>query len=475
MKGDVAQRLAHRVIHAKSIDFAALRRELELPEQFPLAAQAQAEQAAKQVKLPATDLTELPFVTIDPPTSMDLDQAVCLLRRGTGYRVHYAIADVAAYVTPGSPLEAETWVRGQTIYLPDGKVPLHPQVLSEGAASLLPDAERAAMVWTIDLAADGSVEATRLERARVRSRAKLNYAGVQADADKGTLAEPISLLPEIGKLLIARGLDRGAVNLPMPDQEIERDGGGWRLVLKPLTPSEDWNAQISLLTGCAAAQIMLAGRIGMLRTMPAAPPTAVDMLRKAATGLGVAWPAGATIGQVLASIDPGEPKSAAFIDESAELMRGAGYTAFNGEIPADPEHSAVAAAYAHVTAPLRRLADRYVTETCLALFEGRSVPEWAAEALPKLPDVMSSTDRLASAAERGAVDLVESTVLSDRVGEVFPAVVLEADDKKPLGTIAITDPVVRARCEGKLVAGTRIDARLTTADTVKRQVRFEAV
>lgn len=474
MKGDVAPRLAHRVILAKSIDFGALRRELELPEQFPPAAQAQAETAAQQVKLPALDRTDLPFVTIDPPTSMDLDQAVYLQKTDSGYRVYYAIADVAAYVVPGSPLETETWHRGQTIYLPDAKVPLHPKVLSEGAASLLPNADRAAIIWMIDLDADGRTTAIHVERGRVRSRAKLDYAGVQADADKGSLNGSIGLLPEIGKLLIARGLERGAVNLPMPDQEIEPDGDhSWRLVLKPMTPAEEWNAQISLLTGCAAAQIMLAGKVGMLRTMPPAPPTAVELLRKAATGLGVPWPADATIGQVLAAIDPGEPKSAAFIDESAELMRGAGYTAFSGSVPADPHHSAVAAAYAHVTAPLRRLADRYVTETCLALYEGREIPQWAAEALPKLPDVMSSTDRLASAAERGAIDLVEATVLSDRVGEVFPAVVLDTDEKKPLGTIAVTDPAIRARCDGKLVAGTQISARLTVADPVKRQVRFE--
>ncbi|HCT79928.1 MAG TPA: ribonuclease II [Micromonosporaceae bacterium] len=473
----MAHRLAHRVTHTKSIDFAALRRELELPEQYPAAAQVQAELAAKQTALPELDRTDIPFVTIDPPTSRDLDQAVCLLRReGGGYRVHYAIADVAAYVAPGSELEAETWRRGQTVYLPDGKVPLHPTVLSEEAVSLLAEVVRAAMVWTIDVSAEGETETIRLERARVRSRAKLDYAGVQADADKGTLAEPIALLPELGKLLIARGLELGAVNLPMPDQEVSSDGTrGWSLVLKPLVPAEDWNAQISLLTGRAAAQIMLTGKIGLLRTMPGPAIEAVARLRIAAKGLDVNWPDGMTVGQVLAGLDPSEPKAAAFVDEAAELMRGAGYTPFAGTVPADPLHSAVATPYAHVTAPLRRLADRYVTEVCLALHEAREVPEWAAQALPKLPEVMSSTDRIANAAERGAVDLVEATMLANRVGETFPAVVLESDQKRPLATIAVTDPVVRARCDGRLVAGSRITARLTVADVIKRQVRFEAV
>jgi hypothetical protein len=88
---------------------------------------------------------------------------------------------------------------------------------------------------------------------------------------------------------------------------------------------------------------------------------------------------------------------------------------------------------------------------------------------------MSSSDRLAGAAERGALDLVEATILADRVGEVFPAVVLDADEQRPLATIAVTNPVVRARCDGRLTAGTRIHARLTTADVTKRLVRFTAV
>src|SRR4029453_6446455 len=96
-------------------------------------------------------------------------------RAGGGYRVCYAIADVASYVRPGGPLEAESWVRGQTIYLPDGRIPLHPPVLSEDAVSLLPGGDRAAVVWTIDLDADGATVAISLERARGRSRAELDH------------------------------------------------------------------------------------------------------------------------------------------------------------------------------------------------------------------------------------------------------------------------------------------------------------
>src|SRR5262245_48482413 len=141
-----------RRLIAPNIDFSALRRELKLPTQFSPAAQREADQAAARGPAAGagpsrTDLTDVEFVTLDPPTSMDLDQAMCLRRRdGGGYRVRYAIADVSAFVAPDGALAADTWERGQTVYLPDGRVPLHPTVLSEGAASLLPGQPRPAVV-----------------------------------------------------------------------------------------------------------------------------------------------------------------------------------------------------------------------------------------------------------------------------------------------------------------------------------------
>ena len=419
---------------------------------------------------------------------MDLDQAMYLERRsGGGYRVHYAIADVATYVAPDGPLAEETWRRGETVYLPDGKVPLHPPVLSEGAASLLPDQVRAAVVWTIELDADGAPTDVRVERATVRSRARLDYPAVQASVTNGSLAEPIALLPELGALLVERGLARGAINLPIPAQEVEPVGtgwgggatsgrGSWELVLRAPEPVENFNAQISLLTGMAAARIMLDGSVGLLRTMPPPPPAALDNLRVAAAALGIDWPEGASPGRVIGAVGAGDPRGAAFLDHAAELMRGAGYTAFDGTPPAQPEQAAVAAPYAHVTAPLRRLADRYATEVCLALVAGKPVPDWARAALPKLPAAMSASAHRAGNANRGAIDLTEAVLLEHRVGEEFEVTVLDLTDDnhgKPRAVVALDDPAVQARCEGENFAvGTRIRARLTVADPKARRVLF---
>jgi exoribonuclease R len=319
------------------------------------------------------------------------------------------------------------------------------------------------VLWTIDLTDDGEPTLHALERVLVRSRAKLSYTGV----DPAKLPEPIALLPEIGTLLIERGLERGAIDLPIPDQEIEPDNGGWRLTLNAPLPVEEYNAQISLLTGRVAAQIMLSGGTGLLRTMPPAPKEAVNALRKAARALNIDWPNDESVGRLLARLRPAEPRDAAFIQQAADLLRGAGYTAFHHEVPEQNTHAGVAAPYAHVTAPLRRLADRYATEICLALHAGQEPPTRDLDALPK---TMARTDRLANAADRAAVDLVEAVLLEHRVGETFEAAVLDVERNR--STIALDEPPVRARCDGELTLGTRTRVQLIEATPRTRTVRF---
>ena len=179
----------------------ALLTELGAPGEFPADVLADAERAAAAPDLPDTDWTDVAFVTIDPPGSMDLDQAMHLERRGAGFRVRYAIADVPAFVRPGSPVDEEARRRGQTLYAPHRRVPLHPPVLSEAAASLLPGETRPAYVWVIDLDADAEPVAVDVRRALVRSRERFSFEHVQAEHDRGATPEPFALLPEIGRAL----------------------------------------------------------------------------------------------------------------------------------------------------------------------------------------------------------------------------------------------------------------------------------
>ncbi|GAA2831503.1 RNB domain-containing ribonuclease [Kitasatospora paracochleata] len=460
-------------------ELADLRGRLEIRTEWKPEVLAEADRAAALPRLPDFDATDLALFTLDPPGSRDLDQAMHLARRDGGYRVHYAIADVAAFVSPAGAIDTEAARRIQTLYFPDGNVPLHPSRISEGAASLLPGELRPALLWQIDLDADGDVVLADVRRAQVRSRRRLDYAGVQQAVDSGGADEQLSLLAEIGTLREAREQARGGVSLPIPEQEVEAVDGGYRLVYRAPRPADGWNAQISLLTGMAAAELMLDAGIGLLRTLPAAPDSAYARLRRVADALHIDWPDDLPYPALIRTLDPARTADAAFLNECTGLLRGAGYHAFDTSRgvppPADPGHAALAAPYAHCTAPLRRLGDRYAQEICAAVAGGTDVPAWVREALPAVAGLMESGDRRAREVERACVDLIEAEVLRGREGEDFEAVVIDLDERRPtVGTVQLTEPAVVAKCDGPagLPLGERIRVRLTVADPATRTVRF---
>jgi len=219
---------------AADIDFAEIRRELGLPDEYPAQAVAEAVRVAEQAPVAERDATDIPFVTIDPFGSKDLDQAVHLATgQDGGFLVHYAIADVAGYVRPGGAIDVESRSRGQTYYSPDVITPLHPFELSEGAASLLPGQTRAAVLWTITLDPVGAPVDVRLERALVRSVAQFDYPGVQADTEANRLHPSIALLPAVGRLRLQAARERHAITLDLPDAEVLRGpDGNWTLELR---------------------------------------------------------------------------------------------------------------------------------------------------------------------------------------------------------------------------------------------------
>jgi hypothetical protein len=302
----------------------ALRAEAGVPAAFP--ADVEAEAAAAAAREPEGERVDIPFVTIDPPGSRDLDQAVHIERRGDGHRVHYAIADVGAWVRPGEAIDREAHARGVTVYAPDHRTPLHPPVLSEGGASLLPDQWCPAVLWTLDLDGSGEHVGTEVVRAVVRSRAQHTYEDVPP--------ELAPLLQEVGERRAALQRARGGVQLDVPEQEVVEEGGGWTTRFREIVPSEDWNAQVSLLTGMAAAQLMLRAGTGILRTQPDPDPKALAQLRLQAGALGAPWPEDQPYAAFIASLDPAVGAHAALLREATGVGRGAGYTAFDGAPPA---------------------------------------------------------------------------------------------------------------------------------------------
>lgn len=456
----------------------ALRRSLDVPEEFPREVRAEAEEAARAVAVDPVaaglvDLRAIPFLTIDPEGSTDLDQALHLSRDGAGALLHYAIADVPAFVAPGGAVDAEARRRGQTLYAPDGRVPLHPTVLSEDAASLLPGLDRRAYVWRFVLDDGARPVETTLVRAVIRSQRQWSYEEAQRAIDDGSAPETLAAMPWFGANRTERERERGGVSLNLPETRIVDGPDGYRLERSEGVPLEDWNAHVSLLTGMAAAEIMLRGRIGILRTMPAADPDDIAEFRAQTVVLGVPWRDDVSYGDYLRGLDR-SPAARAVKDHAAGLFRGAGYVAFDGEVPAETVQSAIGAPYAHTTAPLRRLVDRWSLIVCEAIAAGRAVPEWARASLAELPELMSRSSQRAAQLASGALDRVEAAVLHGREGEQFDAVVLS---RRGDGIrVQLSEPAVDAKVRGlDADPGTTVRLRLERADVGTGTVVFAAV
>ena len=455
--------------------FRRIRRGMGLPEAFPAEVQEEAERVAGRKAEPGpgrADRTEIDLISIDPPGSMDLDQAYAGERTDTGYRIHSAIADLGHFVDPGGALETESIARGLTLYSPDTRTPLYPPVLGEGAASLLPEQERPAALWTFQLDRAGWVKEVKVERALVRSRRRMTYAEAQQEIDSGA-SGALQVLKEVGIGRLAIEAERGGVDLRIPDQQIARAGEGYELEFRVDLPVERWNAQISLMTGIAAASLMLRRGAGLLRTLPAPSEQTLAGLRASASLLGVEWPQDLPYQSMVRRQDPARPRSAAMLTAARVLFRGAGYHFFSGgETPGQPNHYAVAAPYAHVTAPLRRLCDRLSTELLLC-GEG-PVPQWLLERLAAAPEVMKQAERRSRELESKTIDFVEAQVLAGRLGEDFEAVVVQCGARQCL--VQLTSPAVLATAKGEgLQLGERVQVRLTSADPVEGKVAFEHV
>lgn len=453
--------------HVLDSGLADIRRQYGVPEGFPAAVVECARVAAGHSLSGRVDRTSWPFVTLDPAASTDLDQAFHLEGRGPDddLLLHYAIADVASFVADGDALDQEAWRRGSTLYLPDGKAGLYPPALAEGAASLLPDGPRPAVIFQVRLTAAGEASLVGAERAIIHSRAKLAYDTVQAaDLPDG--------FEEFARRVSAAEAARGAGNVASPEQLVERDDGHYRLVFRPRLASEDRNAALSLATNLAIATAMQAAGVGLFRVMASPDDAAVRRLRHTARALGLEWPGDQPLSTFVKGLSADDPTQAAFVLAVRRAGGGAEYRCYEQGVT--PWHAAMAATYAHATAPLRRLADRYVVETALAIANGQPVADSVQAALPRLVDAMGRADRVSNAVDREVIDLAEAVMLHGHEGETFDAVVI--DDDQQGARIQLRDPAVRARVVAHGVRpGDELRVKLVSADPAQRAVKFQRV
>ncbi|MEP7201487.1 MAG: RNB domain-containing ribonuclease [Ilumatobacteraceae bacterium] len=443
-----------------------VRQEFKVPPDFPAEVLEAAERAARREPTAHVDRTDWPFVTLDPATAADLDQAFHIEMVDGDVMLHYAIADVAWFVDPGDPLDREAWQRGMTLYLPDGKVGLYPPVLAEGAASLLPDVPRPAVVFHVRVDNDGLATLDGAERSLIQSQAKLAYETVKPDQ----LPEPFR---ELARRIAHAENVRGAVRIDPLEQEVHATGnGGYEISFRPRLKSEDDNAAMSLSTNLAIAEALLAAHTGLFRVMSDPDERAERRLRHSARALGIEWAADTDLKDFERSLNSKEPKPAALLMAIRRAGGGASYVPLkSGE---QPWHSAVAATYVHATAPLRRLADRYVVMSALAVANDEPVPEWVAAAFPKLPEVMQRAAEKANQIERAVIELAEVALLSSQTQRTFTAVVTDVDDRG--GRIQLCDlPVVSRIPAGHLAPGDDVRVRVASTDIPGRTAKLERV
>jgi exoribonuclease R len=296
----------------------------------------------------------------------------------------------------------------------------------------------------------------------VHSRAKLAYEHV----DPADLSDEVN---ELARRVAAAEEARGASRIEFPEQELVTDPtspAGVRLAPRPRRPSEDTNSYLSLAANLAVAEVFVRHRTGLFRVMDEPSRNEVRALRKVAAAYGIDWPSSLTLRQLNARLDDADPFHVAFLLAARRSGGGATYAPFDPDRA--PWHSAIAAAYSHATAPMRRLADRYVLDAIVAMMSGDATDGGVFD---RLPEVMERAETVAGKVDRATIDLVESVELADRVGEVFEACVLEPGEAS---VVQLANPMVRARVPlGATEPGQQVRLRLTSADPTQWALRFE--
>ncbi len=395
----------------------------DIPQEFSPEAIADAERARATPLGRREDLRPVPLITIDGADARDFDDAVFAEPDGTGWRLLVAIADVAHYVRPGTPLDRDAYTRGNSVYFPDRVVPMLPEALSNGWCSLVPNEDRGCLFVEMHIDAAGRKTGHRFGRGLMRSARRMTYEQVQAQHDAGDDTGLGALYPAFQALLSARQA-RGTLDLDLPERQVVLvDGRVDSVRPRPRLDSHRLIEEFMVLANvCAAEQLETLHQPCMYRVH--APPTdeKLDALRTFLHTLGISLPPGDAIhprdlDRVLAAVRGTE--QAPIVNDI--ILRSQSQAAYS---PDNLGHFGLALPrYAHFTSPIRRYADLLVHRALIAGLKLGLGKLDAAEA-GKFVDAgehISATERRAALAEREAVDRYLAAFMADRVGATFAA------------------------------------------------------
>jgi ribonuclease R len=402
---------------------------------FPAALESEAGRAAdaaEESDLPRRDLTDLPTFTVDPATARDFDDAISARREEDGIRLWIHIADVAAHVKPGSPLDLEARKRANSTYVPGAVEPMLPRALSEDACSLAPGVERQAVTAEIELAPSGRPRTASFYRSRIRSRARLDYDRLDlvfAGREKPPqdIAEPLAIAREAAAAL---GERRGATSLDVesfePEFRFDTAGNVTGAHSVAQTESHRLIERLMILANEQVAQLLERKRVPTIYRVHAQPdPLRVERLIEQLDSLGVPTP---PLGQGLAPAQAARAVAEAsrlVIEEAAR--RGHGREAYTSLVlrslmqaqysDRNSGHAGLgSAAYCHFTSPIRRYPDLLVHRALLAtLGEGEEAPR--AADVREVAWHCSESERESAKIERDADDVCAAYLLERELAE----------------------------------------------------------
>ncbi len=381
---------------------------------------------------PRRDLTALATFTVDPATARDFDDAVSAQREGDGWRVWIHIADVAAHVRPGSPLDLEALRRANSTYVPGTVEPMLPYALSSGACSLSPGVERLAVTAEIEIDAGARPTRTRFYRSRIRSDARLDYDQLDRvfdgrEAAPAAVVEPLAAARDVAAGL---GEHRGDSSLDVesaePEFEFDAEGNVVAAHRVPQTEAHRLIERLMILTNERVAEFLVDRRVPAVYRVHAQPdPPRIERLLEQLAALGVPTP---PLGQGLSPRSAGQMAAdASRLARREAARRGHGRDAYTSLVlrslkqaaysETNSGHAGLASdAYTHFTSPIRRYPDLLVHRALLAaLGEGEEAPT-----LTEAREVAahsSAQERESAKIERDADDVCAAYLLERELGE----------------------------------------------------------
>jgi ribonuclease R len=406
-----------------------------IPNVFGAEALADAARAKPATLAGREDWREIPLVTIDPVDAKDHDDAVFAHpdhdpENKGGHIICVAIADVAAYVRPGSALDREALLRGNSVYFPDRVVPMLPERISNDLCSLRPNEDRAALGFRIIIAKDGRVVSQKAHRVLMRSAAKLTYAQVQAAWDGMPGAETQALLRPVlqplfaayESLKIARE-KRAPLDLDLPERKIllKSDGTVDRVIVPPRLEAHRLIEEFMILANVAAAETLEKTHQPLVYRAHGEPTfEKLNALAEFLASVGIKLAKGQVLTPRQFNGILAQAKGTEHENSVSEIVlrtqAQAEYVAENyGHFGLHLRR------YAHFTSPIRRYADLIVHRGLIRALHlgGDGLPEIDTAQLAEIAAQISASERRAMAAERETIDRLIAQFLSEQIGAVF--------------------------------------------------------